>query len=68
VTSYFGSQWAILKSNVNLVTNMSLSNLTSCTLGGGKAIANPMYPVTGGALFFVALLYWGRNRPSNKTT
>ena len=44
--SHFGSQWAILKSNPSLVTNMSDSSLTSWTEGGGRAMATPMNPMT----------------------
>ena len=44
--TYFGSQCAILKSKLNLVTNISLSNLTSWTLGGGRAMATPIKPIT----------------------
>ena len=48
--TYFGSQCAILKSKLNLVTNISLSNLTSWTLGGGSAIATPIKPITDDVL------------------
>lgn len=49
--THLGSQCAIRKSKLILVTNMSASSLISCTLGGGKAIANPTMPISGGADF-----------------
>jgi hypothetical protein len=65
---YFGSQWAIVKAKVNLVTNMSFSSLTSCTLGGGKAIATPTYPITDGFIDVDSCGLIPRNLPSNNTT
>lgn len=46
VTTYLGSQCAILKSKVNLVTNMSDSSLTSLTEGGGRAMASATIPIS----------------------
>ena len=66
--SYFGSQWAILKSNVSLVTNMSLSNLTSWTLGGGRAMASPMNPITIDGFFDFDDVCTGLSLPSRRTT
>lgn len=44
---YLGSQWMILKSNARRVTNMSGSSRTSCTVGGGKAMAMAIIPSRG---------------------
>ncbi len=68
VPSYFGSQCAILKSKVSLVTNMSLSSRTSCTLGGGSAMANPMKPMTNDGFLDFEVEWAGRSFPRINTT
>ena len=65
--THFGSQCNILKSKDNLVTNMSLSSLTSWTDGGGRAIARPMKPLTADEDGFL-FIFWGRSFPSSRTT
>ena len=44
---YLGSQWTMRKSNESRVTNMSGSRRTSCTVGGGKAMARAIIPSSG---------------------
>lgn len=67
--TYFGSQWAILKSKLILVTNISHSSRISWTEGGGRAIAIPTMPSSGGWDFLFWLNeYWGRRRHSMRTT
>lgn len=69
IIAYFGSQCAIRKSKLILVTNISASRRISCTLGGGKAIASPTIPINGGDNFLAWLNgYCGLSRQSNKTT
>lgn len=68
-TKYLGSQCAILKSKLILVTNMSDSNLISWTEGGGNAMANATIPSnTVGDFRLWEKEYCGRNLLSIRTT
>lgn len=67
--TYFGSQWAIVKLKLILVTNISHSKRISCTDGGGNAIANATIPNNGGCDFLVCEnVYCGRKRHNINTT
>lgn len=67
--TYFGSQWAIVKLKLILVTNMSHSKRISCTEGGGSAMARATIPRSGGCDFRVCEnVYWGRRRHNIRTT
>lgn len=66
---YLGSQCAILRSKLILVTNISHSSRISWTDGGGNAIAMPTMPRSGGWDFLLWLNeYCGRSRQSISTT
>lgn len=67
--SYLGSQCAIRKSKLILVTNMSDSNLISWTDGGGNAMARATMPrSTVGDFRLWEKEYCGRRRHSIRTT
>lgn len=67
--SHLGSQCAIRKSKLILVTNMSDSSLISWTDGGGNAMARATIPrSTVGDLRLWEKEYCGRRRHNIRTT
>lgn len=66
---YLGSQWAIRKSKLIRVTNMSDSRRISWTLGGGSAMAMATIPSRGGDdLRVCEKVYCGRSLDRTSTT
>lgn len=67
--TYLGSQWAIVKSKLILVTNISHSSRISWIEGGGKATARPTIPSNCAWDFFDCVkLYWVLKRQRINTT